>query len=204
MPIVANQAANGVPAKAGKKGFLRRLLKDRRAGVTTLVSLMMPVMFGTGPLFADAAYISYRKLLLQQTVHAAALAGAQTLSSYYTSGNNSTTAVVAAAQSFARLNMPTATYGTVVPTANVVLGNWNTTTGAFISLASSGGSAPNAVQVTGLNTSANSNPVKTLFAGIFGISSKDLTATATASYATGQNFDTIIINDLSQSETCST
>jgi hypothetical protein len=127
------------------------------------------------------------------------LAAAQTLSSYYTSGNNSTTAVVTAAQTFAKANMPTATYGTVVPAANVVLGNWNSSTQTFTSLATSGGSAPNAVQVTGLNTAANGNAVKTIFAGIFGISSKDLTSSAVASYATGQNFDTIIINDLSQS-----
>ena len=105
---------------------------------------------------------------------------------------------MSAAQTFATANEPTARYGTVVPTADIVVGNWNSTTSTFTSLASSAGTMPNAVQVTGLNTAANGNAVPVFFGSLVGIPTKDMTVTAIASYATGQNFDTIILNDLSE------
>jgi Flp pilus assembly protein TadG len=177
----------------------RRLLTERRGAIAVLTALMLPALIASGPLFVDTGYLCFRTVLLRQTVHAAALAAAQTLSNYYTSGTSSTAAIVSAAQNFALANSPSATYGTVVSAANVVVGNWNATTSTFTSLATSGGTAPNAVQVTGVNSAANGNPVKMFFAGLIGMSTMDLSSTATASYATGQNFDTIIINDLSQS-----
>jgi len=176
-----------------------RLLRDRRGATAVLSAMMLPALLATGPLFVDTGYVSYRSLLLRQTVHAAALAGASKLITYYNSGTNSSAGVVAAAQAFATANEPTATYGTVVPAANVVLGNWNSTTNTFTSLASSHGTMPNAVQVTGVNTAANGNPIRLFFSGLFGMSTTDMSATAVASFSTAQNFDTIIINDLSQS-----
>ena len=176
-----------------------RLLSARRATVTILVTFMLPVFLGFGVLAAGTGYLYFRQLLLTQTVSAASLAAASKLTTYYTSGTGSTTAIVSAAQTFATANEPTASYGTVVPAANVVVGNWNSTTSTFTSLASSGGTAPNAVQVTGLNTAANGNAVPVYFGSELGIPTKDMTVTAVASYGTGQNFDTIILNDLSQS-----
>jgi Flp pilus assembly protein TadG len=177
----------------------RDLLSVRRASVTILATVLLPVFLGFGLLSAGTGYLYYRKLLLTQTVSAATLAAASNLTTYYTSGTNSTAAIVAAAQTFALANEPSATYGTAVPAADVVVGNWNSTTSAFTSLASSGGTMLNAVQVTGLHTAANGNAVPVFFGGAVGMPTKDLTVTAVASYATGQNFDTIIINDLSQS-----
>ena len=115
---------------------------------------------------------------------------------------------MSSAQTIASANMPATTTvqghaapldGTVVPAANVVLGNWDTTASTFTSLAASGGTTPNAVQVTGLETSANGNPVAMFFGNVLGYATKDITATAIASYGTGQSFNTIVINDLSQS-----
>ncbi len=176
-----------------------QLLFARKGTVTLLATALLPVFFGFGLLASGAGYLFFRNLLLRQAVHAAALAAASNLTTYYTSGTNSTAQIVSAAQTFAQANEPTATYGTVIPASNVVVGNWNSTTSAFTSLAVSGGTTPNAVQVTGLNTAANGNAVSLFFGGVVGFPTKDLTASAIASYATGQNFDTIIINDLSQS-----
>src|SRR5208283_5866863 len=55
------------------------------------------------------------------------------------------------------------------------------------------------VQVTGVETKANGNPITLFFGGLVGYSSYDVSSTAVASYGTGQTFNTIIINDLSQS-----
>ena len=175
-----------------------RLLFARRASVTILVTCMLPVFLGFGLMAVGTGHLFYRKLLLTQTVSAATLAAASNLTTYYTSGNGSTATIVSAAQTFATANEPTARYGTVVPAADIVVGNWNSTTSTFTSLASSAGTMPNAVQVTGLNTAANGNAVPVFFGSLVGIPTKDMTVTAIASYATGQNFDTIILNDLSE------
>lgn len=177
----------------------RKLLTERRSAVALLAAIAFPPVLGFSMLGIDVSYVYYRHTLLRQTVEAAAVAAGSNLSTYYTSGTNSTTAIVNAAQTFAQANEPTATYGTVVPSANVVVGNWNASTSTFTSLASSKGTAPNAVEVIGLNTKANGNPVNMFFSGLIGYKTKDLTVTAVASSATSENFDTIILNDLSQS-----
>ncbi|HVC60734.1 MAG TPA: TadG family pilus assembly protein [Acetobacteraceae bacterium] len=179
--------------------YWHKLFFERKAMIAVLLAVMFPVLLGFGLLVSGTSYIYYRDLLLRQTVNAAALAAATELPTYYTSSNNSTTTIVSTAQTFALANEPSQTYGTAVPASNVVVGNWNSTTSTFTSLASSGGTAPNAVQVTGLNTVANGNAVPVFFGGLFGVPTEDLTATSVASYATGQNFDTIIVNDLSMS-----
>lgn len=175
----------------------RRLIFGRRASVTILVTSLLPALIGFGLLGATAGYLYYRKLLLTQTVSAATLAGASALTTYYTTGSAAT--IVSNAQSFAAANEPSQTFGTVVPASNIVVGNWNPANSTFTSLAASGGATPNAVQVTGLNTAANGNAVPVFFGGLVGMSTTDMTVTGVASYGTGKNFDTIIINDLSQS-----
>ncbi len=185
----------------------RGLFRARRGAVAVVAALTFPILIGFGALGIELNHAHFQKLLLEQTVEASALAGANVIASYYTSGNSST-AVVAAAQAIATANMPATTtvngqsaqlYGTVVPTANIVLGNWNAATSTFTSLATSKGTTPNAVQVTGLETAANNNPIKLFFGSIIGYASYDVSATAVASYGTGQTFNTIVINDLSQS-----
>jgi hypothetical protein len=113
------------------------------------------------------------------------------LYTYYSTGSNST--VVSTAQTYAGLNMPSAQYGTVVTTSNVVLGAWNGT--AF----TAGGTNPTAVQVTGLNTAANGNAVALYLGSFFGRPTVDISDTVVASYGSGKAFNTIVINDMSDS-----
>lgn len=177
--------------------MIRSLWRARRASIGLFVALLTPVLLGVGLLAVDATYLYYRTLLLRQTAQAAALAGGGKLSTYFTTGSSAT--VVSTAQTFSTANSPTARFGTVVPTANVVLGNWDGGTSTFTSLASSGGTLPNAVSVTALNTTANGNPVATFLAGRISRANMDLTSTVVTSYGTGQPFHTIVINDLSSS-----
>jgi len=164
-----------------------------------LAAVAFPALIGFGVLITDVPYLYYRQLLLRQTTQAAARAAANELTTYYTSGNASSSTILAAAQTFSQANMPTAKYGTVVQSSNVILGNLDSTNTTFTSLASSKGISPNAVKVIGLSTTANGNPVATLFGGIFNLPSVNMSSTAVATYATGQTFNTIILNDLSQS-----
>jgi Flp pilus assembly protein TadG len=177
----------------------RKLRQTSRASAALFVSLALPPLLLLGGLAIDGTWTYGRYLLLQRTVQSSALAAGQMLTSYYTSGTSSTTAITTAAQTYATLNMPTAQYGTVVPASNVVVGNWNASTSTFTSLASSGGTSPDAVQVTGVSTTANGNPVSLFFGGMIRKPTVDLQTTAIASYGTAQTFNTIIINDLSQS-----
>lgn len=187
--------------RQGLRGFTRtrRFLSDRRAGVALLVALLFPILVGFAMLGIDGAYMYYRNLMLRQTVQAAALAGGNVIASYYTSGTNSSATVVSRAQQFATANMPTATYGTVVAATDIALGNWDIATSTFTSLASSGGTAPNAVSVTGRNASSSNNPVSLFLGNMYAKPSIDLTSNAITSYATGQSWHTIVINDLSGS-----
>ncbi len=180
-------------------GLLRHLGRDRRGSTLLLVTLIIPVIVGFSGLAIESAYLYYRNTVLRQTVNAAALAGASQLITYYTSGTGSTAAVTAAVQTIASANAPNNQFGSIIPASNVVVGNWNPTTSTFTSLAASGGSSPNAVQVTALSTKANGNAIPVFFGGMLGMSSVDLTKQAVASFGTGQNFDTIILNDLSMS-----
>lgn len=186
------------PGPTGRDAIMR-LLRAKQGGTLVLAAVAFPALIAFGVLITDVPYLYYRHLMLRQTTQAAALAAANELKTYYTSGNASSSAIVAAAQSLSQANMPTARYGTVVPASNVILGNLDATNTTFTSLASSGGTAPNAVKVIGLNTTSNGNAVATLFARIFKRSSINMSSTAIASYATGQTFNTIILNDLSQS-----
>ena len=144
--------------------------------MAALCAVMIPVFIGFGAVAINQGYYTYRNQLLRQTVQSSALAAANKLSTYYSSGSSNT--VVSAAQSFASANMPSGQYGTVVQSTNVTLGTWSPTSNTF----SSGGTNPNAVRVTGLNTAANGNAVPMYFGNLWGKTSNDLTATAVASY----------------------
>ena len=159
--------------------------------MAVLCAVMVPALIGLGALTIDQGYYGYRDLLLKQTVQDAALAAAEQLYTYYSTGKNTT--VVSTAQTYAGLNMPSSQYGTVVTPSNVVLGTWSGT------VFTSGGTNPTAVQVTGLNTAANGNAVPLFLGSFFGKSSVDISHTAVASYGSGKAFNTIVINDMSQS-----
>ena len=195
-----------IPAQGTKRlkrawKTLARLARAREGNTTVFMVMVFPVLIGFGLLSVDGAYLYYRHLLLQQTVQAAALAAGNKIPTYYDSGRQSNAGVVAAARAFANYNMPTATYGDMVPAGNVLLGNWNTTTSTFTSLAASGGTAPDAVQVSARNFASDGNPVQLFFGGFLGQATKNLQATAIAGQGSGQSFHTMIVSDLSGSFT---
>lgn len=170
---------------------LTKAMQSRRGSVGVTAAMMGSILVGVGTMTLDQGNLHFRGLLQRQTTQASALAAAAKISSYYASGTGSNTAVVAAAQTIATANMPTGTYGTVVPAANVVLGKWNPTTAIFTPL-SGGATDPNAVRVVGTSTIPSLMPAS-------GHATRTYTTTAIASYGTGQTWNTIITNDLSGS-----
>jgi Flp pilus assembly protein TadG len=170
--------------------FNRRCRRDR-GGMAALCAVMIPALVGLGTLAIDQGYYGYRNLLLKQTTQNAALAAAEDLYTYYSTGKNTT--IVSAAQTYAGANMPSAQYGTVVTASNVVLGTWSGS--AF----TAGGTNPTAVQVTGLNTTANGNAVPLFLGSFFGRPTADISYTVVASYGSGKAFNTIVVNDMSNS-----
>lgn len=177
---------------------MSRFAGSRRGGVGVTAAMMCAALVGVGAMAVNQASLRHRSLVLRQSTQSAALAAAAKISSYYASGTQSATAITTAAQTIATANMPTASWGTVVPAANVVLGNWDATARTFTTLAQSGGTSPNAVRVTGSATAANGNPLSGLMPGLGG-GNRDVQAVAIASYGTGQTWNTIITNDLSGS-----
>jgi Flp pilus assembly protein TadG len=169
------------------------LRASKRGSTAVFVAVAVPALILLGGLSVDQSYLTMRASMLRRTAQDAALAGGQYLSTYYTTGSSTT--INTAATNTAKLNMPIANYGTVVPTADVVLGTWNSTTKAFTATTTN----PTAVKVTALNTVANGNPVNTFFGGAYGKPTVDLANSAVVSYGTGKAFNTIILNDLSMS-----
>jgi Flp pilus assembly protein TadG len=191
------------------RGTPSRRRRARRGSVTAIAALSIPAMILIGGMGVDQGYLSYRHQLLQRTMQAAALAGQTYLSSYYMAGGTYSSATMATinarAQAVVNAMMPSANYGNVLvtttsnTTSGVQIGTWSSSTKVFTPTTSS----PNAVRVTGLNTAANGNAVKTLFGWLVGRSSVDMSSASVASYGNGLSnaggFNTIILNDLSMS-----
>jgi Flp pilus assembly protein TadG len=188
LPIVRS-----VSRLVGRLARLERRCKRDRGGMAVLCAVMIPALIGLGTLAIDQGYYGYRNLLLKQTTQNAALAAAEQLYTYYSTGNADT--VQNTGVTYGGYNMPSTQYGNVVLKANVVLGTWNSTTSAF----TAGGTNPTAVQVTGLNTAANGNAVPLFLGSFFGRPSADISYAVIASYGSGKAFNTIVINDMSQS-----
>lgn len=138
-----------------------------RGSVLILVVLMMTMLLGFVGLAVDFGNLTVVRSQLQMTADAAALAGVNILST-------SSGLVVSTAQQYANLNHPD--NGTVLRSADVLTGVWDSTNNTFTATSSS----PNAVRVTVRRTQANGNPVELYFLKVLGFSTADLTATATA------------------------
>lgn len=167
--------------------------RSKKGAIAVLTATSIPALIMFGGFSVDQSYVNMRASMLRRTTQDAALAGGQYMSTYYTTGSAAT--INGKVQSIATANMPSAQYGSVVPTANIVLGTWNSSTHAFTATTTN----PTAVQVTGVNTVANGNPVNTIFGAAYGKPTVNLTSSAVASYGTGKAFNTIILNDLSMS-----
>ena len=154
----------------GPAGRLRALLdrrtpRGRRGGVAIIFALVLPAMIGFLGLVIDVGMAYAEKNMLQSSAEAAALASAQHI------GGTNHGVALATARDYAGKNRPR--IANLVAASEVEFGHWDGR--VFTS-----GGAANAIRVTASRTRAKGNSVRTYFAGLFGLSAWDLSASAVA------------------------
>ncbi|MEM7693721.1 MAG: pilus assembly protein TadG-related protein [Pseudomonadota bacterium] len=145
---------------------VRRLCRDRRGSVSTIVLISVPAMVSIAGVTEYAA-IHAMKARLQATADAAAVASIQVMPNYGSAQ--------AMGRSYGEKNMPPATHGIVIPTANVERGVWNDGSKTF---AIDGAGLD--LRVTAERTIANGNPLPLRFISLFTGTTIDVSAAAVA------------------------
>ena len=149
----------------------KRFLRDESGVVAMVVALSLVIIGGVAALAVDVGYLYSLRNQLQAAADAAALAGASQLSV-------SDAEVLTKAKEYAGRNMPFSEHGTVLADADVVIGNWDSSTRVFTP--ADGVVTNNAVYVTTKRSSDNDNAAELFFARIFGFDETDITTTAVA------------------------
>jgi Flp pilus assembly protein TadG len=167
----------------------RRVGKNRRGAITVLAALLMVLLVAMVAYAFDFGNICRVKTETQAVADAAALAGSRGLSV-------SPTQVRTAAIAAAHLNKANNS-SVVLQNSDVVLGTWNANSRTFTALSGSAESQANACQVNVSLTAAGNNPVNTLFAGILGKNTVDVSSSSIA--ARGGRTDVVIVCDRSSS-----
>ena len=154
------------------KSFLRRLWRDQDGAVAIFAALSMVMLLGFAAISVDVANLIYVKSNLQASANVAAVAGGQNIPS----GTAATMAISYGAQS-GQKNFFSPQTVTTTPTLKCLtaLQNLNGTGNGIPCLTYGSQAAANAIAVT------QTAVVPTFFAGVLGINSVTVSATATAS-----------------------
>lgn len=153
-------------------------LKDDRGAVAAITIIMMVVIFALLAIVVDLGHLMLVRSQLQNAADAGALAGAGALSPYSSTGPNWTAGQAAAIATVQANKADTLTL--VEPAGNVTYGTWNTTTGAFSTNTTLDATDVPAVKVTVQKNATSNGPVHLTFGQIFGISTVNVAAHATA------------------------
>ena len=94
------------------KSRLAALRRDERGIALAYFTICLPIALGFGTLVVQGSYVMSQRNLLQVTAETAALAAAAQLPT--------SSAAVSAAQSYAAKNMPSASYGNVLASGDVI------------------------------------------------------------------------------------
>lgn len=177
-------------------------LRNRRAIIAPLAALLMTFLVGMLAFSIDIGYICSVQAELQDAADAAALAGAQQLQtpfvSYFAPGlteaqqssiyltvttdTSNPLSPIPTAQQYAAYNQAGGVY-LQVPTTDVQLAYYDGT--SFSSPSFANNLFPNTVRVTTRRDNVSNGPLGLFFAPIFGISTTNLTATASATIYAG-------------------
>jgi Flp pilus assembly protein TadG len=183
------------PCGNRRLGF-RDLLHDESGVAFIYMTVCIPVVMGFAALAIEGSHAIVQRNMLQITAEAAALAATAQLP------NDSV--VIATAQTYASKNMPAASYGNVLASSDVAIGQWTqgcATGGANCFVA--GALPPNAVRVTTRRASSNGNQIPLFFGSSF--KSFDISASAIATFGYGAGsgaqatWNAIIVEDISSS-----
>ena len=171
----------------------------RRGAITALAAILMAILVGMLAFSIDLGYICSVKAELQNTADAAALAGAQQLQTlfvqYYAPGQTNQTGIyleattlttnsgnpTATAQQYAAYNQAGGVY-IQVPAADVTFSYYD---GTNSPVPASPVLFPNTVTVTARRDDVANTPLGLFFANIFGVTSTNVTASASATIYAG-------------------
>ena len=175
---------------AGHTQSRRSLSMDRRGGMAVFIALLFPTLIAMGLLSVDAVRAYSQASLVIFATQMAALAGGSSIGNYYSQGAieggvsiSHQAAIIGDASSASSADLSTVIQSTT-------LGTWDANHATFTSLATSGSTSPNAVQVIGQTTLA------TYFGGAFGTPTLTITKSATATLGTNKAFNVIVLNDM--------
>ncbi len=161
------------------KNSIYKKLRDFRldqSGATSIITgLSLVMMCGFAALAVDMGAMFYTRTHLQATADASALAAVATLrDNDGTLDQVQVDLIAEEAIHYAQRNMPTSLYGNVLAVADVVPGYWDvngkygTPRTFYDENNMPGGESIDAVQVITRRSSDNGNPVKLMFARVFG------------------------------------
>jgi hypothetical protein len=158
--------------------------------MAVFIALLFPMMIAMGLLAVDAVRAYSQASLVNFATQMAALAGGSTIGSYYSQGNAQ--GVVSISRQAAVIGNANAASSADLSAVvqSTTLGTWDATHATFTSLATSGSTLPNAVQVIGQTT------ISTYFGGAFGTPTIKITKSATATLGTAKAFNVIVLNDM--------
>ncbi len=157
-------------------------LKDQRGTVIVVVVLVLLVLIGFAAFAVDVGYMMVRRNELQNLADTAALAAAGELGAAYKTMtySESMAYVPASGPLLAKAQQvvtATAISGITILNTDFRLGTWNFSTHTFTPAAI----GPSAVNVTVRKDNIANGPFSTLLAGVLGIGTFNVSATATAS-----------------------
>lgn len=163
--------------------FFKKIHKDQRGAVAAMIAVGLTALVGFTSLAVDLGVIYSAKAELQNAADAAALAAANTMVS--TSGEVTVATPETALQTARTISLANEALGVnlTLLDQDFVIGFWDTGTGDFDPTRIGFSSDPSdltAVRVTVRRDNNANTPVSTFFAGILGINTVNVTATATA------------------------
>lgn len=163
-----------------------KLLQDTRGAVAVTVGILSIVLFGFAALALDISNAMIARNELQNVADASALVGARQLGviyqqslppgTPYTGYQLSDTSPIVNAVTSVALSNQARQVAVSINTGDIVIGVWDSTTRTL----TPGLVGPTGVQVTARRDGAANGPVATWLAGVLGIRSMNVVATATA------------------------
>lgn len=174
---------------------LKDFLRDERGIAFVYMTVCIPVFVGFAALAVQGSYAISQRNMLQVTAEAAALAATAQLPN--------PSVAISTAQSYAAKNMPSASYGTVLASSDIIIGQWTQGCAAGGQACFVAGAQPyNAVKVTTRRAVANANQLP-MFISSFASFDISATAIATFGYGAGSGsqatWNAIIVEDISRS-----
>jgi Flp pilus assembly protein TadG len=148
--------------------FIRAFLRDERGGTMLLMAIGLLASASVAALAIDIGYFYLIKGRLQTTADVSALAAVRQLPDE--------DAARTAAVAYAALNMPTNQHGSVLASADIMTGNWDSGSRTF----TPAGAPLNAVEVVTRRSQANGNAAGAFFARIIEKDSIDIKSSAIA------------------------